>query len=345
MRYAARVIADQTRIWPANGVRDWTFKRSLAGGGHLVWLGIHWIDLMTFITESPVVEVQAMTDVVGGAPIDVEDLALVNLRFANGAYGSLVSGYLLDKPYQLDLSLWGSDGWLRFGASDRHLLEWHSASPDPGGVPDRRIAYSGPDFANYTPWIERTLRACLGSPAPITGAEALAALRVVHRRLRVGRQWADGSALGVLPPARADARGAGSRIDRRHARLVVGGPLVAVAAQLAHLRRQARQDFVRPRFQVLDGRSAPGRAVGQRDHLARPVASVRAVGVKQRQVDDHRRAGRRGDDDFIRMRGIALVGVGVRVHGQVRPWNHPQRRNVRRQVVQVVQHPHLPAAR
>ena len=80
--YALRgaVIADQTRIWPAHGERDWTFKRSLAGGGHLVWLGIHWIDLMTFITESPVVEVQAMTDVVGGAPIDVEDLALVNLR-------------------------------------------------------------------------------------------------------------------------------------------------------------------------------------------------------------------------------------------------------------------------
>ena len=180
--YALRgaVLADQTRIWPANGQRDWTFKRSLAGGGHLVWLGIHWIDLMTFITESPVVEVQAMTDVVGGAPIDVEDLALVNLRFANGAYGSLLSGYLLDKPYQMDLSLWGSEGWLRFGSADRHLLEWHTNSPDHADMSDRRIAYSGPSFPNYTPWIERTLRACLGEPPPITGAEALAALRVVH---------------------------------------------------------------------------------------------------------------------------------------------------------------------
>ena len=180
--YALRgaVIADQTRIWPASGQRDWTFKRSLAGGGHLVWLGIHWIDLMTFITNSPVVEVQAMTDVVGGAPIDVEDLALVNLRLANGAYGSLVSGYLLDKPYQMDLSLWGSDGWLRFGAADQHLLEWHSTSPGLTDTPDRQIAYSGPLFPNYTPWIERTLRACQGEPPPITGAEALAALRVVH---------------------------------------------------------------------------------------------------------------------------------------------------------------------
>jgi len=180
--YALRgaVIADQTRIWPAHGERDWTFKRALAGGGHLVWLGIHWLDMMTYISESPVVEVQAMTGVVGGAPIDVEDLALVNLRFANGAFGSLVSGYLLDTPYQIDLSLWGSEGWLRFGESDRHVLEWHSTAPGLAEVADRRISYSGPSFRNYTPWIERTLRACLGEPPPITGNEALAALRVVH---------------------------------------------------------------------------------------------------------------------------------------------------------------------
>ena len=111
---------------------------------------------------------------------DVEDLALVNLRFGNGAYGSLVSGYLLDKPYQMDLSLWGSEGWLRFGSADRHLLEWHTHSPHHADVADRRIVYSGPSFLNYTPWIDRTLRACLGAAAPITGGEALAALRVVH---------------------------------------------------------------------------------------------------------------------------------------------------------------------
>ena len=111
---------------------------------------------------------------------DVEDLALVNLRFGNGAYGSLVSGYLLDKPYQMDLSLWGSEGWLRFGEADRHVLEWHSTSPGLADVADRRIVYSGPSFRNYTPWIERTLRACLGESPPIIGVEALAALRVVH---------------------------------------------------------------------------------------------------------------------------------------------------------------------
>ena len=180
--YAIRgsVIADQARIWPASGKRDWTFSKALAGGGHLVWLGIHWIDLMLYITGERVEEVQAMTAVVGGAPIDVEDLALVNLRFSGGAHASLLSGYLLDKPYQMDLTLWGSTGWLRFGAQDRHVLEWHGADAAVSGAFDRSIRYSGPFFENYTPWIARTVRASLGKPAPITGAEALTVLRIVH---------------------------------------------------------------------------------------------------------------------------------------------------------------------
>jgi predicted dehydrogenase len=182
--YALRggVIADQTRLHPPDGKYDWTFSRTLAGGGHLIWLGIHWIDLMTYITRSSVVEVQALTGVVGGAPIDVEDLALVNLKFENGAYGSLTSGYLLDVPYQLDLSLWGSDGWLRFGAADQHRLEWHSKPVGLADAVTRQVTYSGSEFPNYTPWIERTLRCCTnnGKRPPITGSEALNALRVVH---------------------------------------------------------------------------------------------------------------------------------------------------------------------
>ncbi len=182
--YALRggVIADQTRLHPSDGKYDWTFHRKLAGGGHLLWLGIHWIDLMTYITRSSVVEVQALTGIVGGAPIDVEDLALVNLKFENGAYGSLISGYLLDIPYQLDLSLWGSDGWIRFGTADQHSLEWQTRSADSADSVTHQITYSGAVFPNYTPWIERTLRSCTnnGEQPPITGSEALNALRVVH---------------------------------------------------------------------------------------------------------------------------------------------------------------------
>ena len=180
--YAVRgmTLADQTRIWDPKR-RDWSFSKSEAGGGHLIWLGIHWLDLILYLTGDTVAEVQAMTPLVGGSSIDVEDLALVNFRMASGAHGSLVSGYLLDQWYQIDMTLWGAEGWLRFGAADRDELEWHSTVPEVviGSPPTRRLTYN--NFGGgYTPFIRESLRAALGEvPPPITGAEGLAVLRVI----------------------------------------------------------------------------------------------------------------------------------------------------------------------
>ena len=172
--YAVRgmTLADQTRIWDPKR-RDWSFSKSEAGGGHLIWLGIHWLDLILYLTGDTVTEVQAMTPLVGGSSIDVEDLALVNFRMASGAHGSLVSGYLLDQWYQIDMTLWGAEGWLRFGAADRDELEWHSTVPEVviGSPPTRRLTYN--NFGGgYTPFIREV-------PPPITGAEGLAVLRVI----------------------------------------------------------------------------------------------------------------------------------------------------------------------
>ena len=189
--YAVRGLrlADQTRIW-SPGRRDWTFRRAEAGGGHLIWCGIHWLDLVLFITGDRIVEVQAMTPNVGGAPIDVEDLALVNFQFASGAHGSLVSGYLLDAGYQLDLTCWGSDGWVCWGAGDRFDLKWHGRQAGPDERFDRRFEYSSP-WCDYTPWVRETLRASLGEiDPPITGGEGLAVLRVIfaaYEAARTGR--------------------------------------------------------------------------------------------------------------------------------------------------------------
>src|SRR5438045_223774 len=100
--YAARTLAlaDQTRIWQER-TRDWSFRLADTGGGHLIWLGIHWLDLVLYLTGERIVEVQALTGNVGGGPIDVEDVATVNFRFASGAQGSLLSGYTLDAGTQL----------------------------------------------------------------------------------------------------------------------------------------------------------------------------------------------------------------------------------------------------
>ena len=96
--YAVRAVqvADQTRIQELTEP-DWTFERARGGGGHLVWLGIHFVDLIRYVTGCDIEQVQALTGVVGGAPIDVEDLALVNMRLSGGALVSLFSGYLMEE--------------------------------------------------------------------------------------------------------------------------------------------------------------------------------------------------------------------------------------------------------
>ena len=93
----ASQVSDQARIPGKVATNDWTFRKALAGGGHLTWLGIHALDLIRYLTGAEIEAVQAMAPVVGGQPIDVEDLALVNFRFAGGAHGSLFSGYLMEQ--------------------------------------------------------------------------------------------------------------------------------------------------------------------------------------------------------------------------------------------------------
>ena len=178
--YAARVlnVADQTRIWQPR-TRDWSFRKAEAGGGHLLWLGIHWLDMLLYLTGERVTEVQAMAGNVGGGPIDVEDLATVNLRLSSGAQASLISGYVLDADKQIDLTLWGSKGWLRFDMATA-TIDWHSPAEAMNGAVDRRLHYDSTGRDLYTYFTRACLRACLDrTPPPITAAEGLEVLRTI----------------------------------------------------------------------------------------------------------------------------------------------------------------------
>lgn len=175
--YAVRAtqVDDQTRIQRRLDDPDWTFQKSLAGGGHLSWLGIHTVDMIRYLTNLDIDSVAAMTPVVGGAPIDVEDLAMVMMRFVGGAHGSLFSGYLMPEKGHSEFVVYGSEGWVRFNAGEQGKLEWRSLAQ-----PTRVITYDERG-GGYTPWVQETLRACLGErDAPITATDSLAALKVVH---------------------------------------------------------------------------------------------------------------------------------------------------------------------
>lgn len=184
--YGAEIhlVADQTRLTRERYHQSWFADRERAGGGHLAWLGLHWLDLAMHITGRELAEVTGFTANVGGQPIQIEDAAALALRFDNGALGTMTSGYYLDKGYHSHLRLWGSAGWIEYAewlGTERapDPLRWYSHAE---GLATEGIAsYEGPfDPRGYTPWLRACVRAAAGlGEAPISGGEGLRILNVV----------------------------------------------------------------------------------------------------------------------------------------------------------------------
>jgi predicted dehydrogenase len=183
------LIAYQTRLTKPGYGQDWRAQKARAGGGHLIWLGIHWMDLACYVSGQPVRAVAAFTANVGGQPFDVEDSAAVTMQFGNGALGTLTSGYYLDKGYHSHLKIWGSEGWLQVHKHTDIPLEWYSTrDPNPQV---KRWDRPAPATDTYTPFVRAVVRACAGEESfPVTGDESLEALKRVfacYRAAETGR--------------------------------------------------------------------------------------------------------------------------------------------------------------
>jgi len=100
------LVTDQTRLKNEEYRKSWFCSKARAGGGQLIWVGIHWLDLALYVTGLKVKQVAGFAGVVGGQPIDVEDSAALSLRFDNGSFGTMTSGYYLDKGYQSHVQVW-----------------------------------------------------------------------------------------------------------------------------------------------------------------------------------------------------------------------------------------------
>ena len=167
-------IADQTRLTKPAYHQTWTAQKSRSGGGHLLWLGIHWLDLAAYIGGSPITQIAGFTGNVGGQPIDTEDSAAVALKFANGTFGTLTSGYYIDKGKHLFFKFWGANGWLEIHHDRPEApLEWQTH-----GQPIQRMKPT--PQAGYTPWVQHVVRAALSLEPPLlTANESLHALKTV----------------------------------------------------------------------------------------------------------------------------------------------------------------------
>jgi predicted dehydrogenase len=168
------IIADQTRLTKPAYHKNWFAKKDRAGGGHLIWLGIHWLDLAMYLTNSRVRDVAGFIANAGGQPMDVEDSATAALRFDNGSLGTVTSGYYVDKGYHSQIKIWGSDGWLELRKHGATVpLEWYSNKE--GKV--RR--YEGPLEPNgYEPFVRHIARVVAGLEQPVLDVEDCR--RVLH---------------------------------------------------------------------------------------------------------------------------------------------------------------------
>ena len=193
----AHYIADQTRVRDIEQLErrtgsstTWFFKKSQGGGGHLSWLGIHFIDMLHVVTGHDIVEVSAMTNVAGGQPIDVEDSAVLTMRYDDGMLASLTSAYYLDQHDIADdkqslFKVWGEHGWLEMDPHEGGPLAWYSSRPEYANQPRRTIGYDSDFIDGYDTLMREAILAAAGPDAPPTDAlGGLQALRVVHAAYR-----------------------------------------------------------------------------------------------------------------------------------------------------------------
>lgn len=124
-------------------------------GGIVQWLGVHWIDLLPWILEDPITEVNATTT--SNESVSVEDGAVIQLKFESGALGSLQCGYYLrEDRYDTHLSITGTAGRASwdpmgdyFGFDDKTTVEIESVSEAYSSAPRRYLTYDYDPMPGY----------------------------------------------------------------------------------------------------------------------------------------------------------------------------------------------------
>jgi predicted dehydrogenase len=171
------LIEDQTRLTSPGYHASWFADKARAGGGHLTWLGIHWLDLAMYITGSRIDDVTGFAGNVGGQPITIEDSVAMAMRFDNGVFGTMTSGYYLDSGSTSHVKIWGSKGWLQIDSAEPQTMQVYSTA---GGSPST-TEFRRPDgFEPYVAFVGEAVRASMGkSEPPITADESLHVLRCV----------------------------------------------------------------------------------------------------------------------------------------------------------------------
>ena len=189
--YAVNVlqVKDQTRLTRPSYQKSWYCSRDKSGGGHLIWLGIHNMDQVLFLTGDRVEKVSAFCRNVGGQPIRIEDAEAVALQFKSGMVGTFHGGYFLKAgSMQNGLTIWGSKGWIRISAhrgpeGSAQSFQWYSThTKAPKGVQTENPTSK---IGGYQAFVQAAVDGVRGiRPAPLTGEDSLQVLKVIFAAYR-----------------------------------------------------------------------------------------------------------------------------------------------------------------
>jgi len=174
------------------GHAAWMLDRRQSGGGPMVNLGVHWIDLFRWLLGSEIVEVVGKNAHVN-RDYDIEDNSMAICTFANGTLLTLDISYTVPDSYpngrDLYLALRGTEGCLSFAPAfegTEQTLFACSNQPRRLGAPcktmrfqlDNVPGYCGPLGREYVAEIATDVRR--RRVPSITGNDAVRALQVVE---------------------------------------------------------------------------------------------------------------------------------------------------------------------
>lgn len=167
----------------ASGPMVWRYDKEASGGGVVLDMATHVIDALEYIL-GPISTVDSATfDTMikerpnrdgSMAPVTNDDTSLINVRFANGALGSIMSSRIAaGTTINLGFEIYGSNGHVTYDFT--RMNEWTLYECDPNNkVTDApRIIQAGPDARHFVD----TMPMCARGNAPGWGEAFIAEMQ------------------------------------------------------------------------------------------------------------------------------------------------------------------------
>ncbi len=129
----------------------WKGTWALDGGGALMNQGIHSIDLLQWLVDSPVTSVSGRIATLAHENLQVEDTGAASLVFENGALGTIACTTSMWPGHFRTITLAGTDGTAVLG--DGNLLVWQfrHETPEDNVIRERFLSLPGPGIGASDP--------------------------------------------------------------------------------------------------------------------------------------------------------------------------------------------------